>query len=176
MSLAIESPDIEAVRNGDMVALHRLYERYAPSLFSTARRITGTEADARDVVQDVFVGLPRALRTYRGSGSLGSWLRTVTARQALMMLRARRRRREVPLAGIGEHLAASPARSTVDRVWLEAAVERLPEPLRLVVVLKEIEGLSHREIARELGIAETTSMGRLYKAKGQLRRWMGTDA
>lgn len=160
----------ERVRQGDAAALRHLYELHADALYTVARRITGSDADAQDVVQEVFLRLSESIETYEGRGPLASWLRNVTRRRALVAVRSRRRRREIRLpARMGP-----PYRGTnvVDAVWLEEALERLPDRLREVLVLKEIEGFSHREIAEQVGIAESTSMGRLCEAKALLRRMM----
>src|SRR5215208_6170356 len=78
---------------GSPDALAALYSRYAKQLLSVAYRLLQTRQDAEDVVHDVFVGLPEALRRYEERGSLGPWLRTITARVALMRLRERSVRR-----------------------------------------------------------------------------------
>src|SRR5215510_7288038 len=78
-------------------ALAALYSRYAKQLLAVAYRLLQTTQDAEDVVHDVFVGLPEALRRYEERGSLGSWLHKITARVALMRLRERSTRPSVEL-------------------------------------------------------------------------------
>lgn len=161
---------LRAARRGDAEALGRLYEEFAEGLYRTAYRLTRSSADARDVVQDVFVGLPEALATFEARGSLRGWMRTVTIRMALMRLRTQRRRREVSFSSVAFALhRPSRASVAVDRLALERAVEGLPESLRVVYVLKELEGLSHREIGEMLGIREGASANRLYRARRRLR-------
>src|SRR5919199_6553251 len=82
-------------RAGSADALAELYARTGPALAALARRLTGSREEAEDVLHDVFLGLPEALRHYDERGRLEQWLRRVTARVALPRLRARRRRREV---------------------------------------------------------------------------------
>ncbi|MFV1987800.1 MAG: RNA polymerase sigma factor [Gemmatimonadota bacterium] len=151
--------------------LRAIYEEHADALFSLAVRLMGSEADAEDVVQDVFLGLPRALRSYRGDGSFAAWLRVVTTRQALMALRTRRRRQETGLASQALQVAGSAGVDRLDSLWLENEMEALPDHLRVVLVLR-LEGYAHAEIAGLLGIAKATSMGRLTKAKAALREAM----
>src|SRR5690242_2683633 len=91
---------IETARAGRPEALAFLYREHGAALFRLAYRLTGTREDAEDVVHDVFVGLPEALEQYDERGKLTSWLKRVTARVALMRLRASRRRREVALDGV----------------------------------------------------------------------------
>ncbi len=80
-------------------ALAGLYSRYASMLLATAYRLLQNREDAEDVVHDVFVGLPEALRRYRECGTLAAWLRTITARAALMRLREQTARPHVELDG-----------------------------------------------------------------------------
>ncbi|PYP01133.1 MAG: hypothetical protein DMD57_14555 [Gemmatimonadetes bacterium] len=158
---------IDAARTGDPEALASLYRTHGAVLYRLAYRLTGTPQDAEDVVHDVFVGLPEALGRYEERGSFASWLKRVTARVALMRLRARTRRREV---GIEATLptAAPPLDSA--SVALRAAVGALPDPLRAVLVLKEIEGYSHAEVGELLGISAGASRVRLNRAMRRLRK------
>lgn len=83
---------VARVRAGEPAALGELYSRYARPLFGLAQRLMGPEQDAEDVLHDVFLGLPVALRQYEEQGSLDAWLKRVTARVALNRLRSHRRR------------------------------------------------------------------------------------
>lgn len=161
-----KTPDVaqlvEAARAGSPEALGALYARCGPPLFRLAYRLMGTREDAEDVVHDVFVGLPEALRHYDERGTLEGWLNRVTARVALMRLRRRAARHEVALNESMER--ASNADPTADRVALRSALDRLPDSLRLVVVLKEIEGYSHADVATLLGISPGTSRARLWSS------------
>ena len=157
---------IDGARTGDREALASLYRTHGAVLYRLAYRLTGTPQDAEDVVHDVFVGLPEALARYEERGKLTSWLKRVTARVALVRLRARTRRREV---GIEATLptAAPPLDSA--SMALRAAVDALPNPLRAVLVLKEIEGYSHAEVGELLGISAGASRVRLNRAMRRLR-------
>jgi RNA polymerase sigma-70 factor (ECF subfamily) len=153
---------------GDSDALTQLYHQHAEEVYEVAFHLTESAADAQDIVQEVFVGLPEALRTYAGLGSFDSWLRTVTVRTALVKLRQRRRLREISLGFSRTALSLAPA-GHIDRIELERALTALPEKLRIVVVLKEIQGFSHKEIAGLLGIRPSASAARLSRARHQLR-------
>src|SRR5574341_370932 len=87
----------EQTRAGSPGALEGLYRLFGPALFRLAYRLTGLKEEAEDVVHDVFVGLPEALQRYEERGRLDAWLRRLTARVALMKLRAARRRDAVRL-------------------------------------------------------------------------------
>src|SRR5580765_6259863 len=84
-------------RTGNPAALSELYALYGNALMALAYRLMGSRADAEDVLHDVFLGLPEALRRYDERGALESWLKRITARVALTRLRSRDRAREVNL-------------------------------------------------------------------------------
>jgi len=157
---------IAEARAGSPDALSALYLEHGVALFRLAYRLVGAREDAEDVVHDVFVGLPEALRRYEERGSFGAWLKRVTARMALMRLRCGKRRREVSLDDAAGQ--AEPPRAS-ERDGLQAAVNSLPDHLRVVLVLKEIEGYGHAEIAVLLGISEGASRVRLTRALKRLR-------
>lgn len=158
---------LDRVAAGDLGALAVIYNSYAERVYRLAYRLTRSVQDAQDVVQDLFLGLPEAIDVYRGSGNFGPWLRAAAARVALQKLRHRRRRREVALEP--DWMAGRPPQHGT-RIDLEAALAALPETLRVVVVLKEIEGFSHAEIGELLGITAAASATRLMRAREQLRR------
>ncbi len=166
-------PMLASVRAGNLDGLAEIYERYADDVYRVALRLTGSSADAYDVTHDVFLGLPEALQRYSEQSSFGAWLRKIAARTALMRLRAERRRGEVALTvvrGLAQGGRADPA---IDRLSLERAIGRLPEPLRAVYVLREIEGFSYDEIAQVLGVKRNTAEVRLHRARQQLRALLG---
>lgn len=164
-----ESADLVGrARLGDSEALGALYDAFGAGLYRLAYRLIGSREDAEDVVHDVFVGLPEALGRYEERGRLGAWLRRVTARVALMRLRRRNHRREVGLEGADG--VAAPHDRTSEHAALHAAVDALPVALRSVLVLKEMEGSSHAEIAEMLGITVVTSRVRLLRALRRVRR------
>lgn len=156
---------------GDRRALELLYQEYSKELFAVAYRLTESSADARDVLHDVFLELPRAIRRFDRKRPLRPWLRSVTTRAALEHLRSERRRREVSIASIPRELkaGATPEFPVLSSIVVEHALSSLPQELRTVVVLKEMEGYSHQEIAAILGVSRRTSEGRLYKARKLLR-------
>jgi RNA polymerase sigma-70 factor (ECF subfamily) len=158
---------------GDADALAALYRRHARALLATAHRLLQRREDAEDVVHDVFVGLPEALRRYQERGALGAWLRTMTARLALMRLRERRVRATVELRD--DH--PSSALDSGDAVLtIERALRALSPKLRTVLVLKEIEGFSHAEIAALLNISVNASEVRLHRALRTMRALLERDA
>jgi RNA polymerase sigma-70 factor (ECF subfamily) len=141
---------------------------------AVARRFVGNEEDAADVVQESYLRAWRALPSFRREAHLSTWLHTIIANTA----RSWRRRRS-PTTTLNDdtdladgHLAIDPAwhaDAAVDRDELRAALVRLPIAQRRVVILKDVDGLSHHEVAERLGITETAAKVRLHRARRQLR-------
>jgi RNA polymerase sigma-70 factor (ECF subfamily) len=148
----------------DTNTIAELYRRHADALLATAYRLLMSRADAEDVVHDLFVGLPAALRKYEERGIMESWLKRIVVRLALSRLR---KKRHVPLEESAD-LAVVTA-DPVNRVAVQRALSELSPALRAVLVLKELEGFSHAEIASMLGISVSASEVRLHRALRQLR-------
>jgi RNA polymerase sigma-70 factor, ECF subfamily len=161
---------IQRVSTGDPAGLGALYDEYAAALFRTAYRICGSRDDAEDVVHDLFVGLPEALRRYDERGSLGAWLTRIAVRLALMRARAERRRHITSLDDAIELTAPDRSDTAAELTELQQAVMALPDTLRAVFVLKQVEGYSHDEIGALLEISAGASRVRLARALEILRR------
>lgn len=169
------APDLASrIQQGSLDALEELYRATSADLLRLAGRMTRDPAEAADVVHDVFVGLPAALAHYREQGQLVPWLRRVTARTVLMRSRARQRSQVRDGRYVAEH--GTMAAATDGALSVDDALARLPMSLRSVVVLKELEGMSHSEIARTLGISATASRLRLWRGLEKLRHLLGEDA
>ncbi len=161
--------DLAAVRRGDTAALGRVYASHSQLVFRVAYRLLADADAAEDVLQDVFVGLPHALREYREQGSFDAWLKRVAVRTALMKRRAEERRRQDAL---GNDTLAGPEGSVdaTDRLAIRDASDALPHDLRVVFILKEVEGYSHAEIGQLIGIKSGASAARLFRAWQALHR------
>jgi RNA polymerase sigma-70 factor (ECF subfamily) len=161
---------LDRLRAADADALGEVYQREGAVLLRTASWLTGSTSDGEDVVQDLFVGLPDAIGSYNGTGDLGAWLRRIVVRMALMRLRSERRRRQSP-AEAAETVPASGggANAITARLSIDTALRALSDDLRVVFILKEIEGYSHAEIATRLGIEVNTAQVRLHRARRALR-------
>jgi RNA polymerase sigma-70 factor (ECF subfamily) len=174
---SVESPEpepaaaflarLERVQANDMSALGELFAEHGDLVYRTALRLTGNRADAEDVTQEMFIKLPGAVRGFTGtSANFPGWIRRVAVRQALMHLRGGRRRREVSVEGVAALMAAD---RTLDRLTIDAALDRISDEHRTVFLLKEVEGYDHAEIAELLGISTANSEVRLHRARRQLR-------
>lgn len=163
---------IALARTGSPDAIAGLYRAHARSLFALACRLTGSREDAEDIVHDVFLGLPEALRHYEERGTADAWLKRVTARVALTRLRSGHGRREVNLEELSELAAPASDQSSISGTALSRALDALPEQFRQVFLLKEVEDYSHAEIADFLEISVGASQVRLHRAVKMLKRML----
>jgi RNA polymerase sigma-70 factor (ECF subfamily) len=163
----------EAVlRRGDESAFRELYRRHTPALYQLAlRMLAGSDADAQDVIQETWIRATTRLGGFRWESSFRTWLIGIGLNRVRELLRRRGRRPMVEL----DELNAPVARPTQDgdRVDLERAIAMLPDGSRAVLVLHDIEGFTHEEIGRRLGIATGTSKSQLFQARRALRARLG---
>lgn len=163
---------VARARRGDREAIGRLYERHSARVYALARRLAGDDEMAADWAQDVWVNVVRALPGFRGESRFTTWLHRITVNAVLHGARRNRRRARIgDEAGgfIDELESASPSGSPLVRLTLEEAVDRLPERMRRVLVLHDIEGYTHEEIGELMGIAPGTCKSQLFKARAKLR-------
>jgi RNA polymerase sigma-70 factor (ECF subfamily) len=178
-AIAFEAPDagpdeltlITRTVQGDRVSARTLYDRHALRVHRVVFRICGDDELACDLTQDVFVKAFAQLRTFRGDAAFTTWLHRIAVTTALNGMRKVKRIRsfEDPLEDDAPH--AVPVREAEpdlkDR--LHAAIDALPEGMRMTVLLHDVEGYTHGEIGEMLGIAEGTSKARLFEARAKLR-------
>jgi RNA polymerase sigma-70 factor (ECF subfamily) len=172
VSGSTEQELIQKACAGDEDAMHALYRRYAPRVYAVVRRIAGDDALADDWAQEAWIRVFRALPRFRGDSAFSTWLHRVAVNSALQGKRSRKRHdsRESPLPAT---LPGSGTRDpTVLRITLEQALERLPDGMRNVLVLHDVEGFTHEEIGDLLGVAAGTSKSQLAKARAKMRRML----
>ena len=165
---------VARVLAGDTSLFEILMRRYNQRLFRVARGILANDAEAQDVMQEAYLRAFRELANFRGEALFSTWLTRIACHEALA--RAHKRRRLVALAG-GEPPDPpagdpSPEREVENRelqAILRDAVEVLPDPLRAVFCLREIEGLSTEQTADALGLTVENVRVRLHRAKRSLR-------
>lgn len=161
---------IERARNGETPAMRTLYERHARRVYAVVRRLAGEDQLAEDWAQEAWVRAFRALPTFRGDSQFTTWLHRIAVNSALHGRRARERRagREAPL---DDSFSTRPQHGdrTVLRLKLEKAMERLPEGMRKVLVLHDVEGYTHEEIGEMLGVNPGTCKSQLFKARARMR-------
>lgn len=162
-----------------MVAFEELYRRHSGRLYNVAYRMTGSAADAEDLLQDVFLQVYRRIDSYRGDAALGTWLYRLAVNACLDHLRSHQGRQRKATDFIDDVEGLEPVASpswqpdrALDRIDLESAISRLPPSYRTAFVLHDVEGHEHREVADMLGIAEGTSKSLLHKARVRLRAFL----
>lgn len=156
---------------GDASALRRIYDRHAGFVAAVAGRYMANDEDVKDVVQEAMVKILTSLGSfeYRGPGSLRRWMARIAVNEALKCLKAAMRLSFTDLADLAETAAEDdppPDALSADTVYEQ--IRRLPDGYRTVFNLYVVEGMSHREIAAELGISEGTSASQLHRAKALL--------
>jgi RNA polymerase sigma-70 factor (ECF subfamily) len=176
-----DEPLVRLAAQGDEGAVRILIRRHNRRLFRVARAVLRDDAEAEDVVQETYVRAFSNLASFRGEARLSTWLTRIALNEALG--RARRRRPTVELSDTelqeGRVLIFSPATPTSPesetarshvRDVLEDAVDALPDPFRMVFILRDVEGMDIEETAAQLLIKQETVKTRLHRARGMLRR------
>jgi len=178
-----EAALVAGLKKGDPAAFTELVERYSETIYNLALRMTNNPQEAEEVLQDTFISAFRAVNRFEGRSRLSTWLYRIAYNAALMRLR----RRELPTESLDEPLLSEegeplprqladwtgdPGRKLLEhelRDVLAEAVAGLPEGLRAVFVLRDIEGLSTAETAAVLDLTETNVKVRLHRARLALR-------
>lgn len=171
------------LRSGDRAEFARLVDTYSPSVYRVALKILADQQDAEDVLQETFIKALRALPAFEGRSSLSTWLYRIAVNEALMLLR--RRKPEGPSvdapAGDDEEpdepyqivdwccLPESEFLSAEFRRLLDKAMQKLSPALRVVFILRDIEGLSIEETAASLDVSQQVVKTRLLRARLKLR-------
>jgi len=169
---------VESSLAGDERAFERLVKKYRPLALRTAFAFLQDRDLARDIAQEAFVRVHRQLKSFDMSRTFSTWLRRITVNLCIDELRRRRRRTEVPLdETLHEQDGAQPGAAAVAAERKEAVwkiLEELPENYRTVMILREIEGLPTREVAKILKRPKASVRWRLHRAR-KLFRDMWTD-
>jgi len=168
----VSEPDLIArVLAGDRVAARDLYDAHSPRVYRLAFRLTGDADLAREFTQDTFVRAFGQLARFRGDSALSTWLHRITVTVVANAMRKvkRFRERETDLEDVHPLGSDSMGVDPVLRERLHRAITQLPEIYRTTVIMHDIEGYTHTEIAEVLGVAEGTCKSRLSQARAQLR-------
>ncbi|MBI2218074.1 MAG: sigma-70 family RNA polymerase sigma factor [Candidatus Rokubacteria bacterium] len=173
---------VERLRAGEPRAFEELVRAYQHRVFGIAVRMLGSRAEAEEIAQEVFVRVHRSVARFRGDAALSTWLYAITSRVCLDRLGAAERKvareGDDALLALRDDQPDPPA--TLERKELERALHQaiagLPDERRLVVVLRDLEGLSYDEIAAALDIEVGTVKSRLHRArmelKDRLEKWL----
>lgn len=165
---------IAAAKLGDSAALRALYERHAGRVYAVVRRVAPEESLADDWAQETWVRAFRALPSFRGESSFSTWILRIAMNSAAYEARrvARRWNGEVPIDPATR--AFERATEPVLRERLERALAELPEGMRRILVLHDIEGYSHEEIAGIIGNRSSTCRSQLFKARARMRELLAS--
>lgn len=168
-SPGIEAQLIRRAREGDDRAVRALYQRYSPRVYAVVRRIAGDDDLAKDYAQEAWIRAIRALPSFRGDARFSTWLHRIAVNAALQAVRKEktRKKREAPLP---EVVAVPPGMGdTLMARKLEVAMANLPDGMRKVLILHDVEGYTHEEIGKALGVTSGTSKSQLFKARAKMR-------
>ena len=175
---------------GDECAFEEIVTRYQARVFRLACRLTGSDADAADALQETFLQVYRHLASFRGEAQFGTWVYRIATNVALMLRRARTRRPAEPLDQFlpqfdaqGRHAAtpaelqvASCADEILDRQFLAEkardVIARLPDLYRDAFVLRDLEEMSTADVAHALGVDPATVRQRVHRARLMLRGYL----
>ena len=179
---------LEALIAGDRAEFARLVDEYSSPIYRLGLRMLGNPQDAEDVLQNTFINALTHIQKFEGRSSIATWLYRIASNEALMLIR--KKKPEVNLddveggdddedlkptqfvdwSGLPEdELLSGEGKETLDE-----AIQQLPESLRIVFLLRDIEGLSIRETAEALNLTETNVKTRLLRARMALREELST--
>jgi RNA polymerase sigma-70 factor (ECF subfamily) len=179
---------LEALKAGDRAEFARLVETYSPHIYRLALKMLLNPQDAEDILQETFIKAFRYLKGFDGRSSISTWLYRIATNEALMFLR----RKHPELVSIDEPVETEEGErepleivdwcclpeeeltSAEGRAYLDKAMTSLPYNLRVVFLLREIEGLSTKEVAEVLNLSETAVKTRLSRARLHLREDLST--
>jgi RNA polymerase sigma-70 factor (ECF subfamily) len=177
---AARSDDAALVRRsvaGDMRAFEQLYRSHVGRVHGAILRLVGMDrARAEELTQEAFVRAWQKLATFRFDAAFSTWLYRLGVNTALMELRGRREEDNVDDATLEYAAGFDLPFCAGERGDLERAVAALPPRARAVLVLHDVEGWKHEEIATQLGMAVGSSKAQLHRARGLLRRALGDHA
>lgn len=140
---------IQQFRSGNSDAFDILYQRHLPNVYKRVRYVV-PESDVEDVTQEIFIAALRSLPSFRGESKFGTWLRTLTNHKVAEFYRKRTRKQEPLLAPLSEASAretGSTPSVLEERVFIQRALQRLPENYREIILLRFAEDLQFNEIA-----------------------------
>jgi RNA polymerase sigma-70 factor, ECF subfamily len=168
----MKSEQTNPLTDADQELFHDLYQTHHRRVYSICLRMTQDVSVAEDLTHEVFVQLFRTFGSFRGEAAFTTWLHRLTVNHVLMYFRKNKRRlQSEQITESTEKLARLDSKRTsiVDRILLSEIIAKLPDGYRQALILHDIYGLDHKEIARRKGRTEGTSKSQLHKARVTLR-------
>ncbi len=169
---------IEKVKGGDIAAFEQLYNLYERSIYSLCLRLTKDILDAEDLTQEVFLQVHRKVNTFRGEAAFGSWLYRVAMNVSMMHLRKHQHVEEFPLDTLEDEVYpkrflgqphSNVFSDPLEHIALVRALSSLSKGRRRAIILHDVKGLTHDEVAERLGVTANTSKATLSRARQKLR-------
>ena len=186
-----QSRDCAATDGKAVAAFDRLYREHVDRMYRFAQRLCGSPDDAKDLVQETFLSAYRGLKDFRGDSSVSTWLYTIAAHACQRMRRKRKGEPEyelsldaliptsdgdMPLQVPGHDLSPEERLEHKElRRSLLTAVQKLPKKYRMVLVLRDMEGLSAKETGAVMGLTERAVKSRLHRARLFVRHELGGE-
>ncbi len=181
-----EAELVSRARRGDLTAYDELVKRYQERIYATVYHMTSNHEDANDLAQEAFIKAFHALKSFKGGSSFYTWVYRIAVNKTINFLKQRKNKTQMSLDDLdfqAEHdpdLVALISDKTPRRdvglaelqEKLNAALQRLSEPHRLVVTLHDVQGLSHEEIAKIMDCNIGTVRSRLFYARQQLQAYL----
>ncbi len=169
--MATDHAIIQRAIAGDELALRTLWSQNAPHIDAVVRRLVGDPDQAADIAQEVWIQIFRALPSYRGDSQFGTWAHRIAVNRTLNALRRTRRiaKAETDIEDDTVAVEHDSERALLAQTISEAAAKLSPGA-RTVFMMHDVEGFTHEEIARELGITPGGSKSQLFKARAKLRK------
>ncbi len=188
-----ERTDLEllsAAQEGDYKAFEKIVIRYQERAYRLALSIVRSPEEAEEAVQDAFLTLFKSLDSFRGESSPGTWIYRIITNASLMRLRVRRRKPSLSIEDLSHEVPqdaveSSPLLFSAAGEWaqgpekqalntelggaLNSAFREMPEKYRLILLLRDVEGLSNEEVATTLGLTVSTVKSRLHRSRNHMR-------
>jgi len=174
---------IEEFKSGDQLSFEELVSRYSEKAYNLASRMCRNQEDAEEVLQDVFVTVYRKIDGFEGKSSFSSWLYRVTVNSSLMKIRKRKQDKSISIEDAVPAEEHSMCMATADHQdtdtetlrkevssALETAIAKLPDDYRPVYILRDIDGLTSKEVGRILGLSIPAVKSRLHRSRLMLRK------
>lgn len=161
-----------------MRAHEAIFSEFSASVYTLAARMTGSTATADDVMQETFIEVIRSIGSFRGDASLATWIRRIAVSKCLMHMRTAWERRATLFRDLGddrqpfEPAVPSTTPAVNAQLDLDRVLARLSDASRMVVLLHDVEGYTHAEIAELMGKSVSFSKSQLARAHRRLRAWI----
>jgi RNA polymerase sigma-70 factor (ECF subfamily) len=184
MNEMLDTISLEALKSGDREAFAGLVDQTSGHIYRVAFQILGDEQDAEDVLQETYLKAFNSLADFEGRSSLSTWLYRIAINEALMLVRKRKPQTISVEEGHADDDPDSEGMEIVNwcclpegellsseaRRFMDQAIQNLPNPLRVVFVMRDLEGLSIQETSQALGLSESNVKTRLLRARLYLRQ------